>query len=56
MPKATEHADEVPQVGPPHCLRGFQGIRVDDGGDRVRGIVEAVDELEAQCQEQGQTQ
>jgi hypothetical protein len=51
MPKATarrhENPGKIPQAGP-DCEVRRQRARIDDGRHRVRGIVEAVDELESE--------
>ena len=57
MPKATaparnQHAGEVANSRP--CDRDvrLERVRIDDGGDGVGGVVEAVDELEAERDQQ----
>ena len=57
MPKATapledQHAEEVPHARPDHRECWRQRMRVDDGGDGIGGVVEAVDELEAERDQQ----
>ena len=53
MPKATAPLEtstpsRFQQPGPDHGELGRQGVGVDDGRDRVGGVVEAVDEFEAE--------
>ena len=43
-----QHAEEIPHAGPDHSDVRLHGVRVDDGGDGVGGIVEAVHEFESQ--------
>ena len=57
MPKATaprgeQHAEEIEEARPDHGEFGRQRVGVDDGRDRVGGVVEAVDELEAERDQQ----
>ncbi|MEY9680403.1 hypothetical protein ABIF13_001177 [Bradyrhizobium elkanii] len=51
-----QHADQVEHARPHHGDMGRQRAGVDHGGDRVCGVMEAVDEFEAerdqQCDEQ----
>ena len=44
----NQHAEKIEAARPDHRDRRRQGMRVDHGRDRIGGIVEAVDELEAQ--------
>ena len=53
MPKATaplddKNAEQVEAARPDHGDLRRQRVGVDDGRDRVGGVVEAVDELEAE--------
>ena len=53
MPKATapvevKHAEQVEAAGPDDGDLRLQRVGVDDGRDRVGGVVEAVDEFEAE--------
>jgi hypothetical protein len=43
-----ERGDEVEEGGPRHRVARREDARRDDGRDRVRGVVEAVDEVEDQ--------
>ena len=57
MPKATaplenSTPEEVQRARIHHREMRLQRVRVDDGRDRVGGVVEAVDELEAERDEQ----
>ena len=47
-----QHAEEVPAARPDDREMRRQRVRVDHGGDRVRGVVETVDELEAERDQQ----
>ena len=51
-PELSEHADEVQEAGVDDGDVGLEGVGVDDGGDGVGGVVEAVDELEAEGDEE----
>ena len=51
-----EHAGQVAQARPDHGDIRIERMGVDDRGDGVGGVVEAVDELEAQRDQQGQRQ
>ena len=51
-----EHAEEVPEAGPNHGDVGLQRVGVDDGGHGVGGVVESVDELEAERDQQRDAQ
>ncbi|MCY1419545.1 hypothetical protein D9M71_351350 [compost metagenome] len=55
---AEQHAEEVEQTGQDHRTVGRHGFGIDDGRHRVGGVMEAVDELEAedegQCQHQAE--
>ena len=51
-----EHAQEVERARPDDGHLGRQRMGVDDGGDGVGGVVEAVHELEAQRDQQGNEQ
>ena len=46
-----EGGDEVEERRPDHRLLRREHARRDDGGDRVRGVVEAVQEVERQRDE-----
>ena len=48
----SEHAEEVPAPRPHDRDLRRQGVGVDDRGDRVGGVVEAVDEFEAERDQQ----
>ena len=48
----SEHAEEVPAARPHDSDLGRQRVGVDDGGDGVGGVVEAVDEFEAERDQQ----
>jgi hypothetical protein len=52
MPNATapgeQHAEEIEEARPHHGEFGRQRVGVDHGRDRIGGVVEAVDELEAE--------
>ena len=48
----SQHAEEIPAPRPHDRDLRRQGVGVDDGGDRVRGVVEAVDEFEAERDQQ----
>ena len=57
MPKATapeevKHAEQVEQARPDHREIRRQRTGIDDGCDCVRGVVKAVDELEAERDQQ----
>ena len=58
MPNATAPEDQtlrkIPATRPDHGVVGLECVGVDDGGNRIRRVVEPVDELEAECQDQGQ--
>jgi hypothetical protein len=41
-------AIEIEEGGPEHCPLRRQHPRRDDGGDRIRGVVQAVQEVEQQ--------
>ena len=61
MPKATapedeQHAEEIEEARPDHGEFGRQRVGVDHGRDRVGGVVEAVDELEAERDQQRHAQ
>jgi hypothetical protein len=43
-----EHPEQVPASRPDNHGLSRQRVGVDDGGDRVRGIVETIDEFKAQ--------
>ena len=47
-----EHAEEIPHAGPDHSDVRLHGVRVDDGGDGIGGIVEAVHKFESEGGEQ----
>ena len=47
-----QHAEEVEEARPDHREVGHQRMGVDDGRDRVGGVVEAVDEFEAERDQQ----
>ena len=51
-----EHTGQVAEPGPDHGDVRLQRVGVDDRGDGVGGVVKAVDELEAESDEQRQTQ
>ncbi len=51
--RTGEHADEVPEAGPDDGDVRLERVRVDDGGNGVGGVVEAVDELKAERDQQG---
>ena len=51
-----EHAEEIPEAGPDHGDVRLKRVSVNDRGHGVRGIVEAVDELEAEGDQQGDPQ
>ena len=51
-----EHADEVPEAGLDDGDMGLKRMRVDDGGDGIGGVMEAVDEFETESDEQGEAQ
>ena len=51
-----QHAQQVEQPGPDHREIGRQAVSIDDGGNRVGGVVKAVHELEAQGNQQRQAQ
>ena len=55
-PTGGQHAKEVKRAGPHDRHQGWQAMGVDDGGDRVGRIVEAVDELEAKRNQQRDTE
>ncbi len=55
-PAGQQHAKEVEATGPDHGEMRRQRVGVDHGGHGVGGIVEAVDELEAQGNQQGYAQ
>ena len=57
MPKATAPDDsstprQIEQARPHHRDIGRQRVRIDDGRHRIGGVVEAVDELEAERDQQ----
>ena len=61
MPKATsaaggQYAEKIPEARPDDGDVRFHRMRVDDGGDRIRGVVEAVYELKAESHQQRQPQ
>jgi hypothetical protein len=45
-------AEEIEHAGPQHRDLRRQAVRINDGGDGVGGVVEAVDELEAERDQQ----
>ena len=45
-----EDRDEVEEGGPHHGVMGFEHAGRDDGGDRVRRVVETVHEVEHERQ------
>ena len=53
---AQDDAEEVHEPGPDHGRHGLERMGVDDGRDGVRGVVEAVRELEDQDQQQASEQ
>ena len=46
--RGQQHAEEVEEARPHHGEFGRQRVGIDHGRDRVGGVVEAVDELEAE--------
>ena len=56
VPEESEHAGEVAEAGPDHGDVRLERVGVDDGGDGVGGVVESVDELEAERDEQRQAE
>ena len=60
MPKATAPLERTPRkLKKPDqttAIRRRQRVCVDDGRDRVGGVVEAIDELEAERDEQSDDQ
>ncbi|MCY1301481.1 hypothetical protein D3C84_1196730 [compost metagenome] len=53
---AQQHTEEVEDPRKDHRPIGRHGLGIDDGGDRVGGVVETVDELECQDECQGETE
>ncbi len=51
-----KHADQVPHARPDDGDVRLQGVGIDDRGDGVGGVVEAVDELESEGDEQRDSQ
>ncbi|MNO98892.1 hypothetical protein D3C76_906510 [compost metagenome] len=51
-----QHPEEVEEPGPDHREIRWQRMRIDHCGDGVGGVVETVDELEAQGNQQGHAQ
>ncbi len=51
-----QHAEEIPHSGPDYGDVRLEGVSVDDGGDGVGGVVEAVDEFKSQGGEQRDAQ
>ena len=49
----NQNADEIEKARPHDGNLRRQGVGVDDRGDRVGGVVEAVDEFEPECDQQG---
>jgi hypothetical protein len=52
MPNATappeQHAEEIKRSGPDDGEVGGHRVRVDYGGNRIRGVVESIDEFKSQ--------
>ena len=47
-----QHAEEIPEAGPDHGDVRLERVGVDDRGHGVGGVVESVDELEAESDQQ----
>jgi hypothetical protein len=57
IPKATRpldghHSQKIPEAGPDDGDVRLEGVRVNDGGDGIGGVVESVNEFEAQGDQQ----
>ena len=50
--RRSEHAEKIPAARPDNRELRRQGVGVNDGGDRVGGVVEAVHEFEAKRDQQ----
>ncbi len=48
-----QHAQKIERSGPNDREVGRHGIRINDGGDRIGGVVKSIDELESQRDHQG---
>jgi hypothetical protein len=46
--RRNQHPEEIEEARPYHCDRSGQRMGINDGSDRVRGIVEAIDELKTE--------
>ena len=51
--RGSQHSDEVPHAGPDHGDHGPERVRVDNGRNRVCGIVKTVDEFETEGEAEG---
>ena len=49
-----EHPEKVKESRPDHRRNSGEGVRINHGGHRIGRVVEAVDELKAQREDQGQ--
>ena len=56
VPEEKQHAGQVAESRPDHGDVGLERVGIDDRGDGVGGVVEAVDELEAERDQQRQGQ
>ncbi len=56
VPVESEHAGQITDSRPDHGDIGLERMGVDDRGHGVGGVVEAVDELKAEGDEQGEGQ
>jgi hypothetical protein len=52
-PVEKQYAKEIENARPDRRDRRRQRVGVDHGCDRIGGVMESVDEFEAQCDEQG---
>ena len=51
-----DDAEEIPKAAPDDRDVRFEGVGVDDSGDGVGGVMEAINKLEGECDEQGDAQ